>query len=98
LLMDLKQNENQISLLKLENKFDQIHSRFYRNLESKNNAITKNEKILATFMVLGFMPAEIAIIIKKSANSVNVGFSRLRVKLNQNDNRSLRRLLKALKE
>ena len=97
LLVSLKQNESQISLLELENKFDDIHSRFYRKIESKNDAITKNDKILATFMVLGFMPAEIAIIIEKSANSVNVGFSRLRTKLNQGDNRSLRKFLKTLK-
>ncbi|MDE0772236.1 MAG: response regulator [Salibacteraceae bacterium] len=93
----LKQQENQISLVELENKFDHIHNSFYQKLEAQCSEITKNDKILTTFMVLGFTPVEIAIIIKKSPNSVNVGFSRIRNKLNIKDNRSLRNFLKTLK-
>jgi DNA-binding response OmpR family regulator len=94
---DIKQWENNFSLTELENKFDQINSTFYERLIEVNPSITKNEKILSTFMAMDLSPSEIALITKRSLNSINVAFSRLREKFEQPTNAELKAKLRLLK-
>jgi DNA-binding response OmpR family regulator len=94
---DIKQWENNFSLTELENKFDQINSTFYERLIEVNSSITKNEKILSTFMAMDLSPSEIALITKRSLNSINVAFSRLREKFEQPTNAELKAKLRLLK-
>ncbi|MFT6246785.1 MAG: CheY-like chemotaxis protein [Salibacteraceae bacterium] len=94
---DIKQWEKNFSLTELENKFDQINSTFYERLIEVNPSITKNEKILSTFMAMDLSPSEIALITKRSLNSINVAFSRLREKFEQPTNAELKAKLRLLK-
>lgn len=95
--IEIKQWKNQFSLTELENKFDEINSTFYERLVEINPSITKNEKILSAYMVMGISPIEISLITKRSLNSINVAFSRLREKIEQPTNAKLRVELQKLK-
>lgn len=63
-----------------ERKFDNIHFTFYKNLEELCPSITRNEKKLCAYLKMNITPTDIAVLEKKSLNSVTVAFSRLRDK------------------
>ncbi|MBD81133.1 MAG: hypothetical protein CL840_19605 [Crocinitomicaceae bacterium] len=96
-MLDVELQKTQTSLVELEHKFDQINTQFYEKLSTHSAEITKNEKVLAAYMAMNLSPTEIAHITKKSLNSVNVAFSRIRNKLDIPDNKALKLYLVNLK-
>jgi DNA-binding CsgD family transcriptional regulator/DNA-binding response OmpR family regulator len=76
--------------------FDDLNAKFYANLEQTCALITKGEKRLCAFVVKGHSSSEIARITRKSQNSINVAFSRLRAKLGLSNSKDLRSFLERL--
>ena len=76
--------------------FDDLNSKFYANLEQTCSLITRGEKRLCAFVVKGHSSSEIARITRKSQNSINVAFSRLRAKLGLSNSKDLRSFLERL--
>src|SRR5690348_10031523 len=76
--------------------FDDLNSKFYSNLEQTCSVITRGEKRLCAFVVKGHSSSEIARITRKSQNSINVAFSRLRSKLGLSNSKDLRAFLERL--
>lgn len=76
--------------------FDDLNSKFYANLEQTCSLITRGEKRLCAFVVKGHSSSEIARITRKSQNSINVAFSRLRSKLGLSNSKDLRAFLERL--
>jgi DNA-binding CsgD family transcriptional regulator/DNA-binding response OmpR family regulator len=76
--------------------FDDLNAKFYANLEQTCEFITKGEKRLCAFVVKGHSSSEIARITRKSQNSINVAFSRLRAKLGLSNSKDLRSFLERL--
>jgi len=76
--------------------FDDLNSKFYTNLEQTCSLITRGEKRLCAFLVKGHSSSEIARITRKSQNSINVAFSRLRAKLGLSNSKDLRSFLERL--
>jgi DNA-binding response OmpR family regulator/DNA-binding CsgD family transcriptional regulator len=76
--------------------FDDLNSKFYANLEQTCALITRGEKRLCAFVVKGHSSSEIARITRKSQNSINVAFSRLRAKLGLSNSKDLRSFLERL--
>lgn len=76
--------------------FDDLNAKFYANLEQTCSLITKGEKRLCAFVVKGHSSSEIARITRKSQNSINVAFSRLRAKLGLSNSKDLRSFLERL--
>lgn len=76
--------------------FDDLNALFYANLEQTCAMITRGEKRLCAFIVKGHSSSEIARITRKSQNSINVAFSRLRAKLGLTNTKDLRSFLERL--
>ena len=76
--------------------FDDLNAKFYANLEQTCALITRGEKRLCAFVVKGHSSSEIARITRKSQNSINVAFSRLRAKLGLSNSKDLRSFLERL--
>jgi DNA-binding response OmpR family regulator/DNA-binding CsgD family transcriptional regulator len=76
--------------------FDDLNAKFYANLEQTCSLITRGEKRLCAFVVKGHSSSEIARITRKSQNSINVAFSRLRAKLGLSNSKDLRSFLERL--
>jgi DNA-binding CsgD family transcriptional regulator len=76
--------------------FDDLNAKFYANLEQSCSLITRGEKRLCAFVVKGHSSSEIARITRKSQNSINVAFSRLRSKLGLSNSKDLRAFLERL--
>jgi tetratricopeptide (TPR) repeat protein len=96
LVFSLKMEDNNQLLPKLSHKFEGISFDFYEKLNNRFPNITKNEKTLSVYLLIGLPPAEIAVLTKKSLNSINVAFLRLREKLDQPSNKELKEFLHEL--
>ncbi|MES2627393.1 MAG: response regulator [Bacteroidota bacterium] len=88
--------DNSKSRLELENRFSEVNFRFFEAMEKSCPGITKSEKVLAAYMLLNLSPSEIASATNKNLNSVNVAFSRLRIKFNVASNIELKDVLMQL--
>lgn len=82
--------EMEINALK---KFDEMHLDFYTELENACPGITKNEKRLCAYLRMNHGATDIAKIMNKSLNSVNVAFNRIRSKAGVATNRELKTFL-----
>lgn len=96
LMKQLRRQLNDEALLVVEKRFDAIHAGLYSILEEHCPDITRNEKRLCAYLRMDQTAAEIAKITNKSLNSINVGFARLRAKMNLSDNKALRVYLNKL--
>ena len=61
---------------------DDIETRFYQELDEKHPGLTKNEKILASFLRIGLSTKEIAFLLDSNPKTVNMARYRLRKSLN----------------
>ncbi|MFC2101615.1 PAS domain-containing protein [Bacteroidota bacterium] len=80
-------NENWIEF---ERKFDEIHYSFYHKLEEICEGITRSEKKLCAYLKMNLTSSDISTLEKKSLNSINVAFSRLREKFNVSSNTEIK--------
>lgn len=77
-----------------ERLFDEKHRALYEFLTGLCPRISKTEMRLCALLSLNYTLAEIAILTRKSPNSVNVAFARIRTKLGLTDNDKLKSLFK----
>lgn len=96
LLKSMGGDEHNITLLELESRFEEVNRAFFEKLQKKFPEITKSEKLLCAFSVLKLSPTEISHITRKSLNTLNVGFSRIRAKVGVSTNTELNALLQNL--
>jgi len=73
--------------------YDEMNSWLYKQLEKICPKITKSEKRLCAFTLKDHSGTDIAKMIGKSQNSVNVAFARLRAKLGIPSNKALKKFL-----
>lgn len=78
--------------------FDKINEPLYKQLENICSRITKNEKRLCAFTVKDQTGSEIAKVMGKTQNCINVAFARLRSKLGLSNNKDLKSFLLDLTE
>lgn len=76
--------------------FDNLNESLYKELERKCPSITKNEKRLCAFTLKDQTGSEIAKVMGKTQNCINVAFARLRSKLGLNNNKDLKSFLMSL--
>lgn len=69
-----------------ERKFDEIHFSFYHKLGEICSGITRSEKKLCAYLKMNLTSSDIATLEKKTLNSINVAFSRLREKFQVSSN------------
>jgi DNA-binding CsgD family transcriptional regulator len=87
---------NDEAFVSFETAFDDLHATLYRRLEKICPKITKNEKRLCAFVVKNHSASDIARIVGKSQNCINVAFARLRAKLKITNNKKLETFLSEL--
>ena len=73
--------------------FDNLNEDLYKQLENVCSSITKNEKRLCAFTLKDQTGSEIAKVMGKTQNCINVAFARLRSKLGLNNNKDLKAFL-----
>ncbi|HTH57940.1 MAG TPA: hypothetical protein VL728_17955 [Cyclobacteriaceae bacterium] len=73
--------------------YDEMNSWLYKQLEKICPRITKSEKRLCAFTLKDHSGTDIAKMIGKSQNSINVAFARLRAKLGIPSNKELKKFL-----
>jgi DNA-binding response OmpR family regulator len=76
--------------------FDKLNEPLYKTLEALSPGITKNEKRLCAFTLRDQSGSEIAKIMGKTQNCVNVAFARLRARLGISTNKDLKMFLLGL--
>lgn len=76
-----------------ERKFDEIHYSFYQRLEDICSGITRSEKKLCAYLKMDLSSSDISTLEKKSLNSINVAFSRLREKMKVSTNSEIKALM-----
>lgn len=80
----------------LQRKHDESNYDLYKRLEDKRAGLTKYEMRLCAYLKANQSAADIARIIKKSANCINVAFARIRAKLSVANNVELRAMLEGM--
>lgn len=73
--------------------YDEMNSWLYKQLEKVCPKLTKSEKRLCAFTLKDHSGTDIAKMIGKSQNSINVAFARLRAKLGISSNKELKKFL-----
>lgn len=73
-----------------ERKFDDIHYSFYIKLEDICSGITRSEKKLCAYLKMNLTSSDISALEKKTLNSINVAFSRLREKFQVSSNEEIK--------
>ena len=68
-----------------ELRFKEVHSKFYENLQSRYPDLTANERRLCIFLKLGMSTKEISSLTLQSVNTINVARTRLKKKLQLDD-------------
>jgi len=79
---ELKTGTSNDSWAEFEVRFQQVHTSFYENLNSKYPSLSPNELRLCAFLKLNMTTKDIAAITYQSINSIEMARSRLRKKLN----------------
>lgn len=97
IIFDLKQAEDHSLWKEFEVRFNQVYNDFYDRLNGKYPDLTINEKRICAFLRLNMTSKEICTLTRQSYNSLTVARSRLRKKLNiQNEEISLSNFLQNL--
>lgn len=91
------ENENE-SWNDFKHKFDLLHANFYINLSEKYPSLTSTEKKICALLTIEMSTTEIASILSKSYNSMNVAISRIRQKTNCAETDDLKSLLKTIEK
>ena len=81
-----------------EREFDFQHRTLYAFLAQTSVKITKNEMRLCALLAQGNSPSEIARLLYRSTNCINVAFARIRAKLGILSNHDLRSFLVGFNE
>lgn len=82
IIFDLKQSQDVDIWKEFEVRFNQVYNEFYDRLIKKHPDLTINEKRICAFLRLNMTSKEICTLTRQSYNSLNVARSRLRKKLN----------------
>lgn len=89
IISNLKQNLDETSWTEFEIRFANVHQNFYKTLDEKYPGLTKSERKLCAMLKLGMSSKEIASITMVRPESVDTARSRLRKKLNVENNINL---------
>jgi hypothetical protein len=81
-VLDLRANLQPQLWQEFELRFQQVHERFYKNLNEKFPDLTTNERRLCVFLKLNMTTKEISAITRQNTKSIDVARTRLRKKLN----------------
>lgn len=90
IIFDIKNAQDDDVWKEFEVRFNQVYNDFYDRLKSKYPDLTLNEKRICAFLRLNMTTKEICSLTRQSYNSLNVARTRLRKKLNiQNEDINL---------
>ena len=89
IINDYKISKNDFNWLEFEKHFENVHTEFYKILDSKFKKLTPNERKLCAFLRLNLSTKEIASITFKSYNTIKTSRKRLRKKLQLDPNDNL---------
>ena len=93
IILDLKRNTQSFNKKEFEKLFLEIDGDFYKRLLKEYPELTKNELRLCAFMRLNLSSKEISSITQQTPHSIVVARSRLRKKINLEENKSLTNFL-----
>lgn len=97
IIRDLSNLQDEKVWEEFEVRYQQVHNKFYENLQSVNPHLTTNERRLCAFLRLNMTTKDISSITGQSLRSIEVARTRLRKKLNiTNSEVSLVEFLNAL--
>ncbi|WP_165784630.1 tetratricopeptide repeat protein [Solitalea longa] len=82
IMVDLQSNLQPELLEEFEFRFQQVHDKFYKNLNEQFPNLTPSERRLCAFLKLNMTTKEISAITHQNAKSIDVARTRLRKKLN----------------
>ena len=82
IIRDLRNCANDFVWEEFEKRFEEVHTGFYKKLNYRFPNLTTNDKRLCAFLRMNMTTKEIANITKQTPNSIEVGRTRLRKKLN----------------
>nr|WP_256471351.1 tetratricopeptide repeat protein [Solitalea agri] len=82
IMLDLQSNLQPELLEEFEFRFQQVHEKFYKNLNEQFPNLTPSERRLCAFLKLNMTTKEISAITHQNAKSIDVARTRLRKKLN----------------
>ncbi len=96
ILKDIEINSKEVGWDEFELRFKEVHSEFYEKLLREFPSLTNNEQRLCAFLKMKMTTKEISSITFQSVHSINVARSRMKKKMEINDNERLVHFLTTL--